>query len=95
MAKKGAIIHGCIFYFIMLLILILCLDQMGDVLGVGAFGKVHIAVHLSTKEEYAIKMSDLELEGNRKISDSEKENLERLKGFSPYLVELVDCFDEV
>jgi hypothetical protein len=45
--------------------------------------------------EYAIKVSDLELPANRKVSDAEKESLERLKGFSPYLVDLVDCFDEV
>jgi hypothetical protein len=35
------------------------------------------------------------VESTKKVADQERENLEKLKGFSPYLVNLVECFDEV
>jgi serine/threonine protein kinase len=64
-------------------------------LGEGTFGSVRKCVHESTKKEYAIKISDLKSENHRKVADAELESLELLKGFSPYLVELVESFDEV
>jgi nucleoside-diphosphate-sugar epimerase len=68
---------------------------MGVILVTGAYGKVGKAVQLRIKKEYAIKILDLEVELSKTIADKEKVNLERLKGFSPYLLNLVDCFDEV
>jgi hypothetical protein len=95
MSKKGDIVHGCIFSF-HIVYFCLCLDELGDfLLGDGSFGDVCNAILLSNKKEYVIKISSLELEANRKVADSEKECLERLKGSSPYVVELADCFDEV
>jgi hypothetical protein len=38
---------------------------------------------------------EMEEEWRKKVADQEKENFERLKGFSPYLVDIVECFDEV
>jgi serine/threonine protein kinase len=92
MNNKGAVVHGCV------LLILLCklnLDKLGELLGKGPFGIVRKAVHISTQKEYAIKMSNLEAEMDRKVADAEKESLELLKGFSPYLMNLNECFDEV
>jgi serine/threonine protein kinase len=71
------------------------LDKLGELLGKGSFGVVRKAVHVSSQKEYAIKMSNLEAEMDKKVADAEKESLERLKGFSPYLMNLIEYFDEV
>jgi serine/threonine protein kinase len=92
MSGKGAVIFGC-----MLLVLVhrLNLDQLGERLGKGSFGVVSKAVHINTKKEYAIKISSLEGEEEMKVADAEKDSLELLKGFSPYLMTMIECFDEV
>jgi serine/threonine protein kinase len=92
MSKKGAVVNGCMLFHYLFLFAV---DEMGELLGEGSFGKVRKAIHLNTKKAYAIKTLDLEVEKKRKIADTERVNLERLKGFSPYLVNLVDCFDDV
>jgi serine/threonine protein kinase len=68
---------------------------LGESLGEGSFGTVRKGFQESTNKYYAIKMMDIEKEAKKKVADQEKENFERLKGFSPYLVNLVECFDEV
>jgi serine/threonine protein kinase len=94
MTIRGDIVHGCIFT-LNIVYFVLRLDQLGDALGSGTFGIVRKAVYLNSGNEYAIKISNLELENYRRVADVEKNILERLKGFSPYLVDLVECFDEV
>jgi serine/threonine protein kinase len=89
---KGDIVHGCVF---LILFCKLYLDRLGDLLGEGAFGSVRKAVHEITRKEYAIKISSLETEERRKVADAEKDSLEHLKGFSQYLVDLIECFDVV
>jgi hypothetical protein len=44
---------------------------------------------------YGVKMMDIETKASREVADEEKKKFEPLKGFSPYLVNLVECFDEV
>jgi serine/threonine protein kinase len=68
---------------------------LGDFLGKGSFRLVRNTVHLATQKKYAVKILELEFEPSKKIADIEKENMEKLKGYSPYLINLVECFDLV
>jgi serine/threonine protein kinase len=70
-------------------------DKLGERLGEGSFGIVRKALHERTNKYYAIKIIDIEVKSKRKNADQEKENFEKLKGCSPYLVNLMECFDEV
>jgi serine/threonine protein kinase len=70
-------------------------DELLELLGEGSFGKVRKAVHLSTGNTYAIKIMDVELDKKRKIADMEQMNFLRLQGSSPYLVNIIECFEEV
>jgi serine/threonine protein kinase len=92
MTKKGDVAYGCV---LLNLFCKLCLDQLDDFLGKGSFGIVQKAFHQISKKQYAIKMSSLEKELDRKVADAEKDSLKLLNGFSPYLVNLIECFDEV
>jgi serine/threonine protein kinase len=69
------------------------LDQFGDFLGSGSFSKVHKAVHLESGREVAIKSVDVDKFG--KMADDEEAIFLKLKDSSPYLVNLIECFEEV
>jgi serine/threonine protein kinase len=64
-------------------------------LGEGLFGKVQKAFHINSKQYYALKIIDIKSEIYKKIADVEESNLMKLKGNSPYLVNLIECFEEV
>jgi serine/threonine protein kinase len=68
-------------------------DVFGNCLGNGSFGKVHEAVHLETGKKVAIKSVDVEK--FEKIANVEQSIFLKLKGSSPYLVNLIECFEEV
>jgi serine/threonine protein kinase len=71
------------------------LNVLGERLGKGSFGIVRKAVHVSTNKEYAVKISGLETDVGKRTADAEKAALDRLNGFSPYLINMIECFDEV
>jgi serine/threonine protein kinase len=69
------------------------LDQFGDYLGSGSFSKVHKAVHLETGKEVAIKSVDVEKHGE--MANEEESVFLKLKDSSPYLVNFIECFEDV
>jgi serine/threonine protein kinase len=73
--------------------LLVSLDQFGDYLGGGSFGKVHEAVHLETGRRVAIKSVDVEK--FKKMAEEEEAIFLKLKDSSPYLVNLIECFEIV
>jgi serine/threonine protein kinase len=71
------------------------IDKILDNLGKGSYGKVRKAIHLSTQKYYAVKIMEVENDTNRKVADIEQENFLRLQNSSPYLINIIECFEEV
>jgi serine/threonine protein kinase len=71
------------------------IDKFGVILGRGSFGKVHKAIEIKTGKEVAIKSMDIEMEEMRNVAKKEESIMKKLKGSSPYLIDLVDSFEEV
>jgi serine/threonine protein kinase len=84
-----------LFVGFLVLRIFIVLDELGDVLGRGSFSTVRRAVHKFSKQNFAIKIVNIESLNLKEIANVEQTNLEKLKGCSPYLINLVDCFEEV
>jgi hypothetical protein len=69
------------------------IDKLLHFLGHGTFGKCYCAE--KSGKRFAIKSVDIETEELEKSADLELENFNRVNGKSPYLIELIDCFDMV
>jgi serine/threonine protein kinase len=70
-------------------------DQFGVLLGNGSYGKVHKAIQVNTGKEVAIKSMDIEINEKRNVAKKEESIMRKLKGSSPYLIDLLDSFEEV
>jgi serine/threonine protein kinase len=93
---KGKTIEGClIMKFLVKVYTYLFSDEFGTLLGSGSFGKVYEAIEISSGRCVAIKEVDIEIQHNREIADIEEQNLTKLKGSSPYLVNVIKYFEDV
>jgi serine/threonine protein kinase len=88
--KPDKVVNGCLLFFILFTFF---LDRFVEKLGSGSFGKVHKAIHLKTGKEVAIKSVDIE--NFEKMANEEEAMLLKLKDSSPYLVNVIECFEEV
>jgi hypothetical protein len=72
------------------------LDELKEfVKNLSPLKSVRKAIQLSTKKQFVIKCVNIESSQRKEMSDIEKLVLTRLKGSSPYIVNLVECFDLV
>jgi hypothetical protein len=71
------------------------LDEFGVVLGKDWFGKVEKAIEIKTGKEVAIRSVDIKSDEIRNVTKEVEQIMKELKGKSPYLIDLIDSFEEV
>jgi serine/threonine-protein kinase ULK/ATG1 len=70
-------------------------DKVEKFIGKGKFGKVFKCTELKTYKTVAIKSIDIDTEEEKKSANEEEKILKKLQGCSPYLMDLIDSFEEV
>jgi serine/threonine protein kinase len=70
-------------------------DKLIEFIGKGSFGRVWKAEHIATKKLYAIKIIKFDNAEEKENIDKEEIIFKKLKNSSPYLLELIDSFEEV
>jgi serine/threonine protein kinase len=95
---KGLRLKGC--FFFLLFLNNFFIDEFLEEIGRGSFGSVFKAVHLATHIAVAIKMISFSFSfkqdnKEKEESDRELQNFMKLRGKSPYLVDMIECFEDV